>query len=71
MLALIGINYVQAMKSRDARSNIIGSTDISEKSAHSEVDNEGDGKKKFAGVPDEKIKEELRGGQQHLLPSEV
>ncbi|XP_078181608.1 nuclear RNA polymerase A1 [Carex rostrata] len=61
----------KAMQSRDARSNIIGSTDISEKSAHSEVDNEGDGKKKFAGVPDEKIKEELRGGQQHLLPAEV
>lgn len=59
------------MKSRDARANIIGSIDISEKSAHSEVDNEGDGKKKIAGVSEEKIKEELRGGQQHLLPAEV
>jgi hypothetical protein len=59
------------MKSRDARANIIASADISEKSAHSEVDNEDDGTKKIAGLSEEKIKEELRHGQQHLLPAEV
>lgn len=58
------------MRSRNTRANIIASYDISEKSAHCEVDYEGDDKK-IAGMPKEEIKEELRGGQQHLFPAEV
>ncbi|KAJ4758036.1 DNA-directed RNA polymerase subunit [Rhynchospora pubera] len=61
----------KVIRGSDTRANIITSTDISEQSAHSEVDYESDGGKKIASLPDEKRREELRGGQQHLLPSEV
>ncbi|KAJ3708139.1 hypothetical protein LUZ61_011844 [Rhynchospora tenuis] len=61
----------KVIRGSDTRANIITSTDISEQSAHSEVDYEGDGGKKIAGLPDEKRIEELRGSQQHLLPTEV
>ncbi|KAJ1703655.1 hypothetical protein LUZ63_003434 [Rhynchospora breviuscula] len=62
----------KVVKGSDTRANIITATGISEKLAQSEVDYEDDGsKKKVAGMPDEKKKDELRGGQQHFLPTQV